>query len=293
MSSSCGFLRLYKKAGDSSFKALFPVKRAFRGCKVGHAGTLDPDATGLLIVAIGAATRLLSYAEDWDKTYSFRLHLGFATDTYDTTGTTTAQASVPELSAELILAQLPQFTGLIEQIPPKYSALKIDGQRAYDLARKGVEVEMKSRPVTIHKLELIDLGSDEQGPWIDLRARCSKGTYIRSLGVDLAKALGTLGCVSHIHREAIGEHGLDGAIDSFDPEAQFQLEPVHNFIDLPQIQAPESALPKMYNGNAQGWEGVSELPAGQAYFVLNTAGEPFCLAHSSKGLLQPKIRLVE
>lgn len=292
MSSSCGFLRLHKAQGDSSFKALFPVKRAFKGNKVGHAGTLDPDATGLLIVAIGPATRLLSYAEDWDKTYSFRLHLGFATDSFDTCGEIVDRAPVPELCESDILAVLPRFTGLISQIPPKFSALKIDGKRAYELARQGVEVEMKSRQVQILNLEFLGFAKDEENA-LDFRARCSKGTYVRSLGVDLAAALGTLGTVSHIHREAIGEHGLDGAYDPFTPDQTFELQSVEDFIPLPKISAPESVLAKMYNGNAMAWPGTESLVEGAPYFVLDPQGTAFCLALVKGGKLQPKIRMVE
>lgn len=292
MSSSCGFLRLHKAQGDSSFKALFPVKRAFRGNKVGHAGTLDPDATGLLIVAIGPATRLLSYAEDWDKTYCFRLHLGFSTDSYDTCGQILERAEVPSLNESQIQSVIPQFCGLIRQTPPAFSALKIDGKRAYELARKGEHVEMKSREVHIRHLEFLGFASDAENA-LDFRVRCSKGTYVRSLGVDLAKALGTLGTVSKIHREAIGEHGLDGAFDPFAEGQVFELEPVEKFIPLPQISAPAELLEKMFHGNAVAFPGTENLPDGSAHFVLNPEGQAFCMAIAKGGRLQPKIRMVE
>ena len=154
--------------------------------KVGHAGTLDPMATGVLPVFVGQATRAVSFAETGDKEYVAGLHLGCVTNTQDTSGDVLEQRPVHVTRQELE-ALLPRFTGEVMQVPPMYSAIKVNGQKLYQLARQGKEVERPARPVTIHELEV--LGQDESGDWL-LRILCSKGTYVRTLCHDMGQALG-------------------------------------------------------------------------------------------------------
>jgi len=225
-----GWLILDKPYGLGSTQAVAAVKRLLREAgwpkvKIGHGGTLDPLASGVLPVAIGEATKLAGRMLDSDKTYDFTIRFGEQTDTLDTEGPVIATSEVRPALAQ-IEAVLPRFTGPIEQVPPAYSALKIDGQRAYDLARAGQDVEMKTRGVVIHTIairhaELVsastDTGAeqvqgDDQLNSVTLSATVSKGTYIRSLARDIALALGTVGHVTMLRRTKAGPFTLEQAI---------------------------------------------------------------------------------
>lgn len=207
-----GWIILDKPLGLGSTQAVSAVKRALRTAgagkaKVGHGGTLDPLATGVLPIAIGEATKLAGRMLDSDKVYDFTIAFGSQTDTLDAEGIVVATGDVrPDAAA--VAAILPRFTGPIDQMPPAYSALKVDGQRAYDLARAGEAVTLATRAVTIHALTL--LAADAQSA--TLRAAVSKGTYVRSLARDIAAALGTVGHVSYLRRVKAGPFALDGAI---------------------------------------------------------------------------------
>ncbi len=239
-----GWIILDKPLGLGSTQAVAAVKRNLREAgfgkkvKVGHGGTLDPLATGVLPIALGEATKLAGRMLDASKVYAFTIAFGSQTDTLDLEGAVVAQSDIRPSLAE-IEAVLPRFTGAIEQVPPAYSALMVDGQRAYDLARKGEVVELKSRVVTIHCLKPlpfrggVGVGSvpglddgfmridptpnpspEEEGllEEITLTAHVSKGTYIRSLARDIALALGTVGHVTKLRRLRAGPFDLDAAI---------------------------------------------------------------------------------
>lgn len=207
-----GWIILDKPHGLGSTQAVAAVKRNLRAAgygkvKVGHGGTLDPLATGILPIAVGEATKLAGRMLDASKEYAFTVRFGEETDTLDLEGKVIATSDVRPAPDE-IAAILPRFTGPIEQVPPAYSAILIDGERAYDRARAGEAVEMKSRPVTIHSLmvEQVDEGA------VTLIAHVSKGTYIRSLARDIAYALGTVGYVTMLRRLRAGPFGLAQAI---------------------------------------------------------------------------------
>lgn len=207
-----GWLILDKPYGLGSTQAVGAVKRALREAalpkvKVGHGGTLDPLASGVLPIALGEATKLAGRMLDSDKIYDFTVAFGVQTDTLDAEGAGVASSDVRP-TAEQVAAVLPRFTGPIEQVPPAYSALKIDGQRAYALARAGAAVEMKTRGVTIRALTLGDADADSA----TIRAHVSKGTYIRSLARDIALALGTVGHVRMLRRTKAGPFSLEQAI---------------------------------------------------------------------------------
>ncbi len=207
-----GWIILDKVVGLGSTQAVGAVKRALREAgepktKVGHGGTLDPLASGVLPIALGEATKLAGRMLDASKAYDFTIRLGEETDTLDLEGKVVATSDVRPTRAE-IEAILPRFTGPIEQVPPAFSALKVDGERAYDLARAGKEVELKSRDVTIHSLDLIDAAGD----CATLSASVSKGTYIRSLARDISHALGTVGHVTMLRRTKAGPFTLEQAI---------------------------------------------------------------------------------
>jgi tRNA pseudouridine55 synthase len=194
-----GWVALDKPAGMTSTHSVSRLKRIFNAKKAGHAGTLDPLATGVLPVAFGEATKTVPFVQDGEKAYRFTVRWGTETDTDDADGTVAAQSDARPAEAD-IFALLPGFTGTILQLPPSYSAIKINGERAYDLARGGAAPVLSPRPVTIHALDLIDAGRDEAV----FEARCGKGTYVRALARDLGRSLGCYGHVSALRRTRVG-----------------------------------------------------------------------------------------
>lgn len=210
-----GWIILDKPLGLGSTQGVSAVKRAlrevgFRKLKVGHGGTLDPLATGVLPIAVGEATKLAGRMLDSDKVYDFTVRFGVETDTLDGEGREVAISDVRPTPMD-VEAVLERFTGPIEQVPPAYSALKVDGARAYDLARAGEAVELAKRAVTVHALKHVSAGEEalEQATFT---AHVSKGTYIRSLARDIACALGTVGHVTMLRRTKAGPFGLEQAI---------------------------------------------------------------------------------
>ncbi len=193
-----GIIIMDKPQGWTSMDVCAKLRGIFHEKRVGHAGTLDPMATGVLPVFIGRATRAVEFAAGSDKEYVAGLKLGVVTNTQDITGEILEQRPA-EVTRKQLLAVLPRFTGAIEQVPPMYSAIKINGKRLYELARKGKEVERRPRPVTIHALEALD-GPPPQGADFLLRIHCSKGTYVRTLCHDIGQALGCGGCMSSLQR---------------------------------------------------------------------------------------------
>ncbi len=277
-----GWIILDKPHGLGSTQAVSAVKRALRDSgagkwKVGHGGTLDPLATGVLPIAIGEATKLAGRMLDSDKIYDFTVAFGVQTDTLDLEGKTIAESDVRPTLAQ-VEAVLPRFTGPIDQAPPAYSAILIDGQRAYDLARKGEEVEMKLRSVTIHGLHIASpqggkgegaespsptparqqaakpsypLPQEERIDAVTLTAHVSKGTYIRSLARDIALALGTVGHVTMLRRVKAGPFTLEAAIslDKLDEAARgggnggLMLPLTAGLDDIPALPvSPDQAL---------------------------------------------------
>ena len=202
-----GILVIDKSAGWTSQDVAAKLRGVFHERRVGHGGTLDPMATGVLPVFIGRATRAAEFLESAEKEYVAGLRLGVVTDTQDTSGTVLETNSVCVTRAQLEAA-LRQFLGPIEQLPPMYSAIKINGQKLYELARRGQEVARKPRSITIHALELLE---GEGADWT-VRVRCSKGTYVRTLCHDLGRALGCGGCMSSLRRTRAGSFTLAQAV---------------------------------------------------------------------------------
>ncbi|NOZ41302.1 MAG: tRNA pseudouridine(55) synthase TruB [Planctomycetes bacterium] len=204
-----GILNVNKPTGWTSRDVVNRVQRLGRPAKAGHAGTLDPLATGVLVVCVGPATRLISYVQQMPKTYEATFLLGRTSPSEDTETEVTELTNAPEPSLAEIEAHLPQFQGTIDQRPPAYSALKVKGQRAYKLAREGQAVELKSRPVEIYELAL----EEYLYPELRLTIHCGSGTYVRSLGRDLAESLDTGAVMSALVRTAIGDFCVDDALD--------------------------------------------------------------------------------
>ena len=204
-----GFLNILKPPGMSSHDIVGYVRRVLHTKKVGHAGTLDPAAAGVLPVAVGTATRLIEYLELTDKTYRAEIKLGIATDSGDDTGRIlTSQADWSDFDRSAIEAVLEKFTGKIRQTPPAHSAIKINGQRACDLLRAGKKVEVPSREVTIYRLDLLAHGHD----MLLIDTDCSKGTYIRSLCQDIGEALGVPATMAFLLRRRVGDFSVENAL---------------------------------------------------------------------------------
>jgi len=217
-----GWIIIDKPVGIGSTRCVGLVKRALRDAgeaktKVGHGGTLDPLASGVLPIALGEATKLAGHMLDATKAYEFTIMFGEQTDTLDLEGAVIATSEHRPTLAE-VEAALPHFTGPIEQVPPAFSALKVDGKRAYDLARAGEEIILKSRAVTVHDLRILRCGAGQELDEITLCATVSKGTYIRSLARDIALACGTVGHVTMLRRTKAGPFDLSRAtgLDSLD-----------------------------------------------------------------------------
>lgn len=225
-----GFLNINKPLGITSHDTVDRARRAaradgFRSLKVGHAGTLDPLATGVLILCIGAATRLSEFVMGADKRYRAVVRLGVITDTYDGEGVVLRDVDASHITSDDIERALPAFTGEILQIPPMYSAVKQQGKKLYDLARRGEVVERQARPVRITRIDILDYSA----PLLTIDVQCSSGTYIRSLAHDLGEALGVGGSLAALTRTASGSFHLEDAIDleaMFSGNWQAQLVPV-------------------------------------------------------------------
>ena len=307
--SNSGFVLLDKIAGETSFKALFPLKRVFSTKRVGHAGTLDLRASGLIIAATGRVTRLLPFVEAKDKCYSFRLHLGYQTDTLEWDGEVVEQDSrgnsagndTPVMDQAALEAVLPQFMGDIDQIPPKYCAVKINGVRASDLMERGRDIELKPRRIKISSLKVLNVVANDEtegcsGKAIasfDLICECSKGTYIRALGRDIARALGTYGCVSGIRRHRIGNVTLDQAVRGEDLTREHLL-PVDKILDFPVVRLDDSQVAIIRQGNYLPWKTPIEgVDAEGNVFVANLQGDVLSFCHYEPGRIRPKIYLAE
>ena len=246
-----GWVVLDKPVGLGSTQAVAAVRRITRAMKAGHGGTLDPLASGILPIALGEATKTVSYVMDGAKTYRFAVTWGEARATDDGEGEVTATSPVrPDAAA--IKAALPAFTGDIMQTPPAYSALKVDGQRAYDLARAGAAPELAARPVRIDRLQLIATSADRA----ILEMDCGKGTYVRSLARDLARELGTVGYVSMLRRTRCGPFTEEQSIslaklEEFGHIAASFVRPVATALDdIPALAVTEDEAQRLSRGQA-------------------------------------------
>lgn len=203
-----GFLVVDKPAGITSHDVV-SVLRAMLGIKkIGHTGTLDPFATGVLPMAIGPSTRLIQFLDESRKVYDARVQLGRRTDTGDLTGTVQDERPVPDLEFGAVSASLQEFVGDRMQTPPAYSAVKVDGKALYKYAREGQAVTAKARPIRIHSMDALNVGQD----WVDVRVVCSRGTYVRVLAEEIGEMLGTVGHLSALRRTASGPFSLDGSV---------------------------------------------------------------------------------
>lgn len=277
-----GILIVDKPAGWTSQDVAAKLRGVFHEKRVGHGGTLDPMATGVLPIFIGRATRAVPFFEHADKVYEAGLRLGLVTDTQDVTGRTLEERAVDVTQAQLEAA-LDSFRGEIAQIPPMYSAIKVNGQKLYALARQGKAVERAPRPVTIFALDLLGgAGADWR-----LRVHCSKGTYVRTLCHDIGAALGCGGCLSALRRTRAGaydvtrSHTMAEILAAENPEAL--LLPTDSlFSDRPALKVAENAERKLRNGAPLH---TPKLKDGE-YRVYNQAGDFLLLAQVANGELK-------
>ena len=284
-----GFLLINKPEGPTSFNIVAKIRRIFGIKKVGHCGTLDPLADGLLVVALGNATRLIQYLGD-DKIYEFGVIFGKKSETGDRDGKITQECEKIPTKAELLTA-IPKFTGEISQTPPAFSAIKIDGKRAYELARAGEAVEMKSRKIKIFSLELLDFNPEQKTA--KFRAHCSNGTYIRSLAQDIAEFCGSLAFCSSIKRISVGNFELKNAV-SAEEAGENDVIPFDKAINFPKIKLDENGFKKAKNGNFVASTGsatssvaepVEAVEAVEAWLEFN--GEIIALAKYENNRAQP------
>ncbi len=248
-----GIVNVYKEKGFTSFDVVAKMRGMFHQKKIGHTGTLDPDAEGVLPVCLGKATKVCDLLTDKDKEYKAVLLLGMETDTQDVSGEVLNESEVA-VSEEVVKNVIMSFVGAYEQIPPMYSALKVNGQKLCDLARKGITVERKARPVTIHHIEITSM----QLPEVEMVVSCSKGTYIRTLCDDIGKKLGCFGCMKSLLRTKVDRFVLQDAYKLSELEALLQqpesewsfIQPIDGvFEKYVAVNAAETAQKLVDNGN--------------------------------------------
>ena len=275
-----GIIIIDKPAGWTSMDVCAKLRGILKTKKVGHAGTLDPMATGVLPVFVGQATRAVSFAEDGEKEYIAGLRLGRTTDTQDTSGETLD--THPVLTGrEDLLHLLPRFTGEIQQVPPMYSAVKIGGQKLYQIARRGGEIERPARPVTVYELELLD----QTGPGdYTLRIRCSKGTYVRTLCHDIGQALGCGGCMAALRRTMAAGFTLADChtLEEVQSDGEALLSPTDSlFRQYPAYTIPSAEEERRCRcGNPL----TAAVPDG-LYRVYGGDGAFLCLSRAEGGVL--------
>ena len=275
-----GIVIVDKPQGWTSQDVTAKLRGVFQTRRIGHGGTLDPMATGVLPVFVGRATRGVEFFEHAEKTYETLLRLGITTDTEDITGTVLTQQDA-FVTGTMVEEALAKFRGEIMQVPPMYSALKVNGQKLYDLARKGKEVERQPRPITIHELTL--LGMEEEG--IRLRVRCSKGTYIRTLCKDIGEALGCGGCMAELRRVAAGEYTAEEAvplaqlIESQNPENYLRGVDTM-FRNYPRVELTSNQEKRCRNGNS-----FSVTLETGTYRAYSRTGEFLMLAKAEDGIM--------
>ncbi|MDD6334619.1 MAG: tRNA pseudouridine(55) synthase TruB [Clostridia bacterium] len=251
-----GVLNVYKEQGFTSHDVVAKLRGILKIKKIGHTGTLDPDAVGVLPVCIGKGTKLCDLITDWSKTYEAVMLLGTTTDTLDTSGTIISQSEVT-VSEMDVLRACNEFVGEYEQIPPMYSALKHNGQKLYELARKGIEIERKPRIVNINSLRVNDINLEDSQKTVTITVDCSKGTYIRSLCDDIGKKLGCGACMMKLTRTRVGDFQLDDTLTLnqisalvLKGEIEKRIVPVDDiFRDYESIILPEEYTNYLHNGN--------------------------------------------
>jgi tRNA pseudouridine55 synthase len=291
-----GWIILDKPVGMTSTHAVSVVKRAFQAKRAGHAGTLDPLASGLLPIALGEATKTVPFVMDGRKIYRFTVRWGEERDTDDAEGRV-IRSSADRPTADAIRALLPRFSGVIAQVPPRYSAVKIEGERAYDLARDGEVVELAPRPVEIHRLELVACPDPDHSV---LAAECGKGTYVRALARDMGQLLGCFGHVVALRRTMVGSFTeavatnlevLQRAVQALEESQPPQLPPLlpvaAGLAALPALRVSQADAGRLARGQAVLLRG-RDAPVMEGWVAVSTQGSLIALAEVERGELRPR-----
>jgi tRNA pseudouridine55 synthase len=289
-----GWLNLDKAAGETSTAAVASVKRLFAAAKVGHAGTLDPLATGALPIALGDATKTVPFVQDARKVYRFTIRWGVETDSDDSEGRPVATADRRPV-ADAIVAALPAFVGEIMQRPPSFSAIKVEGNRAYDLARAGEDVVLDERPVKVHQLRLIEIPDRDHAV---LEAECGKGAYVRAIARDLGRQLGCLGHVTALRRLLVGpfdESTMVTLAQLIDAREAGSADTLDRFLfplgfvlaELPEIALARGDAARLQRGQAVLLRG-RDAPLYEGMAHASCGGESVAVGEVAQGQLHPK-----
>lgn len=284
-----GVINIFKPPAMTSHDVVSNIRRILKTKKVGHTGTLDPDAVGVLPICIGKATRLAEYITSDQKTYRAILTFGYETDTQDSSGRVVNKTSLPEISFVQFTEILKNFLGEIEQIPPMYSAIKVNGQPLYKLARQGQEVERKARTIYIHDIKLLEYDRTIAL----LEVTCSKGTYIRTLCEDIARACKSSGHMSFLIRTQSGNFSVNESFTLEEVSKATSLEKIlikpAEALQLPQVVTNEITEKIVRNGNKVPLNLFdNHLVQNQKYKVVNEQGELLAIASLKKDFLQPE-----
>ncbi len=294
LASAEGVLVVDKPAGPTSFDVVARVRRIFGAEKAGHTGTLDPRATGVLPVCLGDAVKLQQFLSEGDKSYRATIHLGAATTTQDAEGEITERGDPSRLDAETLRAALRRFVGTIEQVPPMYSAVRVDGRRLHEAARAGEDVERRPRTVRIASLELTDLAREGDALLATVVVHCGKGTYVRTLAADLGAAVGVPAHLAALRRLSAGPFRLEESVALDEVERLAESEPealVRRLVpleeamrDRPAVRVGEAAARDLGHGRPVAAEGVL---AGALCRALGPDGRLLAVCEERAGQLRP------
>jgi tRNA pseudouridine55 synthase len=277
-----GLAIIDKPAGVTSHDVVNQLRKILGERRIGHAGTLDPDATGVLLVGVGYVTRLMQFLSGMDKTYTAEVVFGTETNTLDSAGVVTATHDMPNLGIEKIREAAAKLTGEILQVPPMVSALRVDGRRLHELAREGVVVERKARPVTVYSYDV----EPTQDPLVvRIEVRCSSGTYVRTLAADLGTLLGGGAHLRNLRRTSIGDFTQD---DALAPEQVKLLEPITALRSMTKVIADEATATAIRNGRSlPAWPGASP------WAVVNEQGALLAVYEADGDVAKPSVVLAE
>lgn len=278
-----GWVILDKPLGMTSTHAVSRLKRIYNAKKAGHAGTLDPLASGILPVAFGEATKTVPFVQDGEKAYRFTVRWGVETDSDDAEGKIVRTSDLRP-SADQIVAALPAFTGEIMQVPPAFSAIKVNGERAYDIARDGETVELAARPISVYALDLVAATADEAV----LEAQCGKGTYVRAIARDLGRALGCLGHVVALRRTRVGPFTESDAVtlETVEDAPAACMRPVESgLLELPCVVVDRDGAARLRRGQSLILRGRDAPFEGAAYAACG--GVPVAFGDVERGELVP------
>jgi len=284
-----GIVNVMKPAGMTSHDVVARLRRVYHTKKVGHTGTLDPDAVGVLPVCVGQATRLVEYFTEKDKTYKVIMQFGTETNTQDASGEVTVTTELPSLSKAEFVALTEQFIGEIQQIPPMYSAIKKDGQPLYKLARQGVEVEVEPRPVVIHGIKVLMYNKESAM----LEVHCGKGTYIRTLCQDLGRACGSSAHMTYLMRLSSGMFTIADAVplarlEQSDTPEQFLQDMNTCLGEMPSVVAVDAKMTeRIVNGLSQKASGAELLPEGTVCRAVTEQGTLLAIGTVTNQAFQP------